>query len=698
MAPTRTRLMAIAAGAAWGALAASASAAPASSGHGGWLWSNPSPTGETLEAVAFTGLTGWASGVDGALLRSDDGGYTWRGLASGTTTSLTDLTPLGAGGFTVSGGCAAWRADGGLSPTGSITFAGDTACGTQVRTGAFLDARRGYLLATTGALVVTSDGGRSFSRRTSLPGSTAAGGSGTASGLAVAPDGALVGLVGSDIVRSTDGGYTWVLAARASSTVEDVAFPAPGVGYAVGEGQLLASRDGGVSWVAQPASAAVGQARRIACADALVCVIGDRSSPRVLRTVDGGATVTASVPTGGLVRDVAFAGATRVIAVGSNGLIATSDDAGATWATRRDFVDLTVTRMVAENGGLVSVGPNGIVLRSSDGVRWVNAAVPTTAEITGASFARPGVGYAVDTSGAVFITRNEGQSWRTVRSGLAETRGLTASGRTVFVWGRSALRRSRGGGPFGPVRLPFARGSIVDVQVRGGRTFLVTERAAWRSDRFGRTWTEVDLPADPRDLDCAARGVCWMVSDASRVYLTRNAGGSWRDVTAAVGRPHDGSRIQGVAASSARVAVVSTTSGRVFTTRNGGVTFAPQRVSPAELRAVTASGSLLAALDARGYAFVTRTAGNEGPPARLTLAARGGAGTSVVLRGRLTPAVPGAQVAITSTRGKTYLVDTDSRGRFARRVAVPDTASFVAQWEGDSRRAGVGTRVVRVTR
>src|SRR5687768_11907495 len=51
----------------------------------GWQWGNPTPQGNTLRAIDFNAGVGYAVGDAGTVLRTDDGGQTWLGLASGTS-------------------------------------------------------------------------------------------------------------------------------------------------------------------------------------------------------------------------------------------------------------------------------------------------------------------------------------------------------------------------------------------------------------------------------------------------------------------------------------------------------------------------------------------------------------------------------------------------------------------------------------
>ena len=57
----------------------------------GWQWGNPTPQGNTIRALDFIAGRGYAIGDDGTALRTDDGGATWTGLATGTSQDLTRL-------------------------------------------------------------------------------------------------------------------------------------------------------------------------------------------------------------------------------------------------------------------------------------------------------------------------------------------------------------------------------------------------------------------------------------------------------------------------------------------------------------------------------------------------------------------------------------------------------------------------------
>ena len=81
----------------------------------GWSWGNPTPQGNNLRAIDFVGGRGYAVGVAGTALRTDDGGATWSGLATGTSADLTRLQIVDPDTVVILGGdgCVLRRSDDG---------------------------------------------------------------------------------------------------------------------------------------------------------------------------------------------------------------------------------------------------------------------------------------------------------------------------------------------------------------------------------------------------------------------------------------------------------------------------------------------------------------------------------------------------------------------------------------------------------
>ncbi len=141
-------------------------------------------------------------------------------------------------------------------------------------------------------------------------------------------------------------------------------------------------------------------------------------------------------PGGGLTLANVSADGSRLVAVGSNGLIATASDA-STWTVRASGVQHDLRGVVWIGNRWVVVGDIGTILSSADGVAWQAAAgIPNSG--LRAVAARPGLVAAAGSGGTVVSSR-DGLTWSTRSSGTSEILwGGTALGSTLLISGKNA--------------------------------------------------------------------------------------------------------------------------------------------------------------------------------------------------------------------------------------------------------------------
>ena len=299
----------------------------------------------------------WLSGTDGTVLRTTDGGATWRDVSvpGADTLQFRDVHAFGAEAAVVLsiGAGAASRVyrtdDGGAS--WRETFVNDDPDGffdclafwTPDGDGA-ADARRGLAFsdAVDGAFLVvsTDDGGRTWRRVPGLPSAQDGEGGFAASGTCVATWGA---------------DTAWIATGNAR--------PA----------RVLRTGDGGRSWTSAPVPLDAGEAAgatsvAFRTAERGVAVGGDLGAPdavgaTVARTLDGGRSWTPGgpLPFAGAAYGAAYVpGTDALVAVGPGGAALSRDD-GATWALVDDRAFWGVT--AAPPGVAWLVGPGGRVAR-----------------------------------------------------------------------------------------------------------------------------------------------------------------------------------------------------------------------------------------------------------------------------------------------------------------------------------------------
>lgn len=713
MARTRGFRILLAAGAAVVMGAAPATAAVVPTGHSGWSWSNPSPQGERISDIAFTGSTGYAVGDFGTLLRSTDAGATWTGLPSGTVQNLSRIGLVGPAGFVTSGGCAVRRSgDTGTTIAPVDVGGGDTGCGTTVVATAFADASNGLIVFATGVVLGTADGGVSLSRRTPLPGLPS-------DIVAVSPTTAFA-TSGNGVYRTTDAGGSWTLAAVAPRVLRSLSFATPTVAYAVGDGgTVLKSTDGGATWPAAPSPGGNPDLQKVRCADAQLCIL-TTSNTFVVRTADGGVTYTQVTAAANQVQAVAFASPTRVVAAGSSGETVLSDDGGVTWRAGGGALANASGSVTARPGGFAfATSTAAIALTSDGGATWRSVGIPTPRGIAVATFADAQTGYVQDDGGTLRRTVNGGASWQILDPGpaagpLKDIVALTPT-RILLITSGGVARSVDGGDTVTLVSSPLLRRSTVirrgllAAAGAGRRAYIAGRTGVLTSADGGATWTAIRLPRVGGRVpviaraDCIAPGGCWILTTGSRLY--RLAGPRWREVTASVGVPlRNVGAIAALGPSEALLALQRTPSavddrGVVLATRDGGTSWAPQLVGGEPLTGIDAVRGAAWALTGSGRIFTTTTSGRTAVPSLLTITTSRKAvlaGQTVRVTGRLKGAEGGEEVTLYATGAAPRTLTVASSGTFSATLRITRATTLIAQWAGDGIRTGDGTPAVVV--
>jgi photosystem II stability/assembly factor-like uncharacterized protein len=521
------------------------------------------------------------------------------------------------------------------------------------------------------------------------------------------------------LYRTTDGAESWTLVREVGSAVRDVYFLTPMLGFAVGDGPLLRTLDGGITWV-QLASGPLRLAT-IRCADGFTCIATTQSGQSLMRTTDGGATLTPVSPSSAKkLLAVAFGPQLSTVAAGEEGTTVHSSDGGATWAPVGTQLSQQFSRIRAVSASFVlAVGPNGTLARSTDGGRtWSESGVSTSEDVIDASFVDVFVGYAVDAAGTVLRTDNGGASWQILDTGYPATPQavLALSADTLLlIGGRGILRSTDGGQSFSRVRARIVAAARLFNADRAGRGVIAygSKNIVASSDR-GRTWKKVLRPRKAllASLDFVSARTGFVLGQDGQLFKTRSGGRRWSDLSA-VGSDD----ATGMSFSSASRGYLTLSrlgddsSGYLLRTTDGGRSWRPQLVSSETPTAegLVATGAQAASLlaDSRLLLF-TASGGDRGEASKVTLRAtrRTVRRRSVIrVRGVVRGARGGARVLVgRRERGESGWVHQDatvaSNGTFTTRWRVSKTSVFVAQWAGDENSAGDGSGalIVRVRR
>ena len=506
-----------------------------------------------LDAVALSadGQRGWAVGPSGVILRSVDGGGSWRRVPGvpmrsqfGAVTFLAD----GQRGWAVGAYGAILRsADAGQSWQRVASVAPES----YLRAIAFAaDGQRGLAAGTGGTILRTTDGGKGWAR--------AAGAAKTANiqSVAISQDGGRAWATTDDgtILRSADGGQTWRGAAGIvrDEAIQGVAFSADGArGLAVGDyGIVYRSTDGGATWqrVAGIDTEAWLQSVAVSADGARACAVGDYGT--ILRTTDGGLTwrevAGEGVPTDQMLRSVAFASdGLHGCAAGDYGEILRTTDGGLTWREVAGPPTEQVLRSVAFEADGVrgwAVGAHGTILHSVDGgSTWRSAAgAPSTAGLHAVAFAADAPnGCAVGAGGTILRNADGGETWQKVDHVPATARldavALSSDGTRGWAVGAggTVVRSADGGKSWMKTADVPAAVELESVAFTpdGSRGWAVGEKGTIvRTMDGGKVWKRVPGVPTGADLHAVAMssdGASGWAVGAGVILRTTDGGKSW---------------------------------------------------------------------------------------------------------------------------------------------------------------------------
>jgi photosystem II stability/assembly factor-like uncharacterized protein len=708
----------------------------------GWAWGNPTPQGNSLTAIDFLAGRGYAVGASGTALRTDDGGLTWSGLATGTSANLNRLQIIDPNTVVVLGadGCVLRRTNDGGQTFQKIFIVAEANCPDKVQSFFFVDRNTGYLVLRDGSVLRTADGGQSFSKQTALPGTpaSATGGNANAADLVFTDSNTGIAFInppgaGSLAFATTDGGVSWkpIPALPPGSSIGELYLFDANTIYGVGPNTLLRSADGGKTFTKQPVGSGLNLTA-IRCADASTCLLTDDKGA-LHRTTDAGLTATtitaASVPLAG----AAFASPMRAVAVGAAGQTVVSSDGGVNYSPVGGGIGGNFLGLRLGPSALSAFAPGSkgqIAFTLDDGVTWRAVSVPTSSDIIDTSWTNATTGFALDARGGLFRTANGGASWQTLSPGAATPANAVlalADNNTVLLIGPTGARRAVAGGPFTAVsRGPVANATLDAARVAGGAVVAwgVGTRNLLISTDKGSTWGSIKLPDTKRtrirQVSFVTGSVGYLIDTTGRLWATANAGRRWRELisagTAATTAMAFGSATSGFLTVAGFGG--DTSNGYVLHTTDAGMSWVPQAISRGAVVGLAAPDAL------HGYAllaptpgqaqrqfFFTGSGGSAGAastlklraaPARFSRRSLKKAHGIVTISGALSGALGGEQIAVSARAlngggWATQVVTAGvNGGSFSARFRIRGSEAFVAQWAGDSGRAGAASHALIV--
>ena len=685
----------------------SAASAGVNTPQSGWYSGNPLLGPNALRDLACGGPTCYAAGDFGTLLKSNDSGATWKGIVTGLT---FDLRRVGLAGGSpdnvlVAGDCALRRSnDGGDTFVRLPITARDQGCASPIVAFSFPTADVGYVLLAQGRVLATADGGRSFSRKTSVP-STINDLLCTSSETCYA--------AGAALFRTDDGAASW-------TQVGDVPFAlnrlttADLTLYAVGQANGVAkSTDGGHTWNwGHLQGVTTRELTDVACGDASHCLMTTRDNPAlfgpVYRTEDGGATATAVTPSADPTFTLSFTNGSKAIAAGALGSAEVSNDAGTTWATVGTRIPGTLGVLAASSATVAYAGGGeGLLVRTDDsGQSWNRMSPPTESAVMSIAGAGAERVYVLATDGSLQRSDNGGASYSLLNPGAERPVAIASiSPDRLLLLGTGIAVSDNGGDTFEHVSGPAASARVQAGDLASGAVFAYGPTVIVASTDQGVTWRRVSKPRRRviEDVDFVSRATGYLLDSHGDLWKTTSGGRRWTQLPT-LGKP--GQTLEFSSALEGYVAVRGFGSlrnaGVVLRTTDGGRSWHPQLVSFFDLGALESGGPVQYALGSGSSLFATDVGGDVGSASRLSITARPRSlrrPGRVLVGGRLSPADGGEQIVVSQLSGGRWsqrLATTAANGTFLTRWRLRRGAVYVAQVLGDADHRGAGTTALTV--
>jgi len=668
----------------------------------GWYSGNPLLGPNALRDLTCADSTCYASGDFGTLLKSTDAGSTWKGIVTGLSLNLRRVGLAGGAPDKViaASDCALRRSDDGGEHFSRLPFtARDVGCPAKVEAFSFPTDKVGYVVLSDGNLLATTDGGRSWSRRTNR----------AIADLLCTSANTCVATWGGGIARTSDGGASWTPVETTPVAMGRLAAAGPLTLYAGGQASYISkSIDGGQTWTTHRLNGVpTANIADIECGDQLHCLMATTEGP-LLRTDDGGATGTSVSPSNGPLYAVGFASSSRALAAGAFGNAHVSNDAGATWSLVGARVDGSF-HVLAPTAPTVAYagGEQGALARTNDaGQTWSSVNPPTNASIVSLAGSGPDRVYAYASDGSLERSDNGGQSYSLLNPGTFRPAAIAAiDPDRLLLLGRGLALSTNGGDSFTPATGKIARAQLNAADLATGAVFAFGRSRIFASKDRGSHWREVAKPKRRAimDIDFVGPNIGYLLDTRGALWKTTNGGGNWK-VLSAVGWP--GYQVEFSSPLNGYLAIRGfgsiRTGGLVLRTTDGGRSWHPQLVSAFPVAAVKSGGSIDYALAGTSVMYATGVGGDVGAGSALTISARPHSRKKagrVLVSGRLTPADGGEEIVVSllqKGRWTHRLATAASNGTFVTRWSLRRTGTFVAQVLGDADHRGAGTTPLTV--
>jgi photosystem II stability/assembly factor-like uncharacterized protein len=459
--------------------------------------SNDDSCAAQIQAVSFPSpLIGYLLLTNGDVYTSGDGGDSWakKSKIPGSSTlggsdAVRDIVFTGVNTGVVSVGTHVYQS---VDAGGSWNLVKTVASGAGLLNFEFVSTSTGFAAGDHTDLLKTTDGGLTWNEIVS---------DGATRGLDVrslscagATSCIVATAASSAVVRTADGGATWISTTTGADEMYGVTFVNSSRAVAIGaNGATAVSGDGGATW-SPVTSIAAGKFRGIRTDSATSAVIFGEAGALARSTNAGQSWSTFKLPTTGTIVDATFSGAKRGFAVDNTGSVLRTDDEGANWK-----------QIVGGGGGKIQA---------------VYAWTPSRVALIGATGVR--------------LSTRSGAAAKAAKGKVAKLalRSADRAGETLFAYGPRAIAVTKNKGKnWKIVRRPAKSSTIVRLDMLDGKNGYLLDATAelYATKNGGKSWTRLETTGANLAVSMAFgdRKHGYLTDNTGRVLATADGGATW---------------------------------------------------------------------------------------------------------------------------------------------------------------------------
>jgi photosystem II stability/assembly factor-like uncharacterized protein len=553
-----------------------------------WYLVNQSYASSYRKIQMVNSTIGYALGQEGYLIKTTDGGSTWRGISSQGSNGLSpgsinyyDLSFVSTtiGYMVGTGGNILKTTDGGTTWANLVVNnnAGDFRCVQFFSNGtgfvadvngkvfkstdagvnwtllttntttahykmSFVSAQIGYIIGANGVVISTTDGGTNWSLQTLGNNLNL-----TSVFADLASSGQVAWITSpTSVFRTTNGGTNWTVVNSSQTGINDITFSNQSTGYiscSVNSSNpvMYKTTDGGTTWTGLTLPfAGTTSMMSVFCNGSTIFCGGTLTD--LYKSTDNGSNWTQvndlNYSGGDNIYTVSFTPTTQVgWATCANGKLLKSINGGETWtgqAIGQSSLLSSVCAFSDQNAWACAV--NGSILATTDGSAWNAQTSGVTTALQDIKFNTLNNGLCVGDQGKILRTTNGGSTWTSVTSNTTNTlRNIYyASATVVYVVGHGGimLKSTDGGATWSTITTGVTTNLLGVYFTSTTLGYICGASGVIKKTTDGGTnWTSQTSPVPTRYMvrtlfTSATDG--WAVGEAGYILRTANGGTTWK--------------------------------------------------------------------------------------------------------------------------------------------------------------------------